>query len=64
MTEDNPQPTPPERQHWVASAVAGLAAGLLMVAYTLAVRVAFGALTITELAADWFTSVVPPEMID
>ncbi len=64
MTNDSGQQADPERRPWATSAVAGLAAGLAMVAYTLAVRVAFGALTITELAADWFTSVVPPEMID
>ncbi len=63
MTSENPQPDP-ERQPRLTSAVAGLAAGLAMVAYTLAVRVAFGALTITELAADWFTTVIPPELID
>lgn len=63
MTEESLQPDT-ERQPWLTSAVAGLAAGLAMVAYTLAVRVAFGALTITELAADWFTTVIPPELID
>ena len=63
MTSENPQPDT-GRQPRLTSAVAGLAAGLAMVAYTLAVRVAFGALTITELAADWFTTVIPPELID
>ena len=64
MTDHSTQPIDLERRPWAMSAIAGLAAGLAMVAYTLAVRVAFGALTITELAADWFTSVIPPEMID
>jgi hypothetical protein len=35
-----------------------------MVAFTIAVRVLLNALTITELAADWFPSVLPPEGID
>ena len=64
MTDENLQPSDLEPRPGAMSAIAGLAAGLAMVAYTLAVRVAFGALTITELAADWFTSVLPPEMID
>ena len=64
MTDENLQPSDLEARPGATSAIAGLAAGLAMVAYTLAVRVAFGALTITELAADWFTSVLPPEMID
>ena len=63
MTDESLQPDP-ERRPWLTSAVAGLAAGTAMVAYTLAARDAFGALTITELAADWFTSVMPPELID
>ncbi len=64
MTDENLHPSDLAPRPRAMSAIAGLAAGLAMVAYTLAVRVAFGALTITELAADWFTSVLPPEMID
>ncbi len=60
---ERPQTTV-SRNSRVTGAVAGLASGLAMIAYTLAVRVILDALTITELAADWFTSVLPPEVID
>ena len=43
---------------------AGLAAGFLMVVFALVVRLVSGAPTITELAADWFTLVLPPPTID
>ena len=44
--------------------VLGLIAGLAMVVFTVAARLVSNALTITELAADWFTEYLPPAIID
>ncbi len=56
---DDVQPT----SHLVA-AKHGIIAGFAMVLFTVGARLTWDALTITELAADWFTSVLPPEVID
>ena len=42
----------------------GLIAGVTMVVATVAARVIWGSITVTELAADWFTETIPPEAID
>ncbi len=42
----------------------GLIAGVSMVVATVAARVIWGSITVTELAADWFTETIPPEAID
>ena len=44
--------------------VAGLVAGMAMVIFTVAVRLVWDALTMTELAAEWFTSVLPTAVFD
>ncbi len=44
--------------------VLGLIAGIVMVAFTIGARLAWRSFTITELAADWFTAVVPPQLFD
>ena len=42
----------------------GLAAGAAMILFSLVARLAWGALSITELAADWFTTLLPGHTLD
>jgi hypothetical protein len=64
MSTEHQQRTEIKHPTRATGIIAGLVSGLAMVAFTIAVRVLLNALTITELAADWFTSVLPPEVID
>ena len=55
------------RSRWrgtIRGLVPGLLAGLAMVVFTVAARLVTGAFTVTELAADWFTAVLPPSIVD
>lgn len=42
----------------------GLISGIVMVAFTISVRLAWRSVTITELAADWFTAFLPTQLFD
>ena len=49
-----------ERTHLRGGAVAGLLAGTAMLLFLVAFRLVLGAPSLLELAADWFTTVLPP----
>ena len=55
---DHPAPTTRKRFLW------GIVAGLAMMLFTFAARALVNAQSIPELAADWFTMYLPPELFD